>query len=159
MFAAGAMSGMVLRKAGYSGKVWAMDDNDERRAHLRVEVFPQWEQHDIHRVWMFHAENDPGAIYTLLLNYSRGGGCMLMHKQDELPTSFTLSLVDHSLKQITGAVVETEKRWEEPYFAGYKKVGFTCVPRDLEADEFLHRLETGLVLGEFRQLRCRILPA
>jgi hypothetical protein len=135
-----------------------MEQQQERRDHPRVELFPLWEEHDIHRVWLFHRD-EPGVLFGLLVNLSLTGGCLIMHKQDMLPESFSLGLLDQRNNGVMELHIDATEQWQAPYFAGFKKVGFKCKRLDGDLARHFHGLTDRLAAGDIEYLRCRIVPS
>lgn len=134
-----------------------MDEKSERRDHPRVELFPLWEEHDLLRVWLFHRD-EPGVLFGLLVNLSPTGGCLILHKQDDLPPHFQLELLDQFNNGVLRLQVEATEQWQQPYFAGFKKVGFHCVHLDGAVAAHFDGLMERLGHGDIEYLRCRIQP-
>jgi hypothetical protein len=134
-----------------------MAEQQEQHDHPQVELFPLWEEHDIHRVWLFHRD-EPGVLFGLLVNLSRSGGCLIMHKQDRLPAAFRLGLLDQHDNGVLELDIAVTEQWQTSYFAGFNKVSFKCpaLPSGL-AKQFA-ALITRLANGEIEYLRCRIEP-
>ena len=135
-----------------------MSANDERRKHTRVELFPMWEEKDLHRVWLFHEEDDSG-FYGLMMNMGEQGCCMLLHNDSELPPHFVLHILDHNRGLISEIETDVKVCWSKPYFAGFKAVGVSCHSNSEEAANALHQLEDRLDAGEIEFVRCHVLPA
>jgi len=132
-----------------------MDHSSERRDHPRVDLFPLWEERDIHRVWLFHRD-EPGVLFGLLVNLSRHGGCLIMHRQDELPPNFRLALVDQHSNGVMSLDMRVSEQWQQPYFAGFKKVGFKCMATSGGLSTHFDDLAQRLADGTIEYLRCRI---
>ena len=133
----------------------AMDQSSESREHPRVDLFPLWDERDIHRVWLFH-KDEPKVIFGLLQNISLSGGCLIMHKPDVLPEKFRLGLLDQHGNTLLVLEMHATEQWQQPYFAGFKKVGFRCERLCNSMSEQFDAMAQRLASGEIEYLRSRI---
>lgn len=104
-----------------------MEAVSERRDHPRVQLFPAWDERDIHRVWLFHKE-EPGTLFGLLVDLSISGGQLIMREPDKLPQAFRLSVLDQQGKAVETFTLQVTQLWHQPFLPGLEKVGFECQP-------------------------------